>query len=70
MAGQTAIAKFLKSKGSTQNEAAELLGISIQSFSNKALGKFPFKQYEIKNLIQHYNMNASEVYDVFFGEGE
>lgn len=64
----TKIGSFLKSKGSSQNEAAELLGISVQSFSHKANGKRSFKQHEIKNLITHYNMSKDDIWNVFFGE--
>lgn len=64
----TKVGAFLKSKGSTQNEAAELLGISVQSFSGKVNNKQPFKLHEIKNLIQHYNMTKEDIWDVFFGE--
>lgn len=64
----TKIGSFLKSKGSTQNEAAGLLGISVQSFSNKVNRKQPFKQHEIKNLIQHYDMSKDDLWELFFGE--
>lgn len=65
MAGKTRIGQFLKSKGSTQGEAAELLGISRTSFSSKANGTFDFKASEIKKLAERYGMTACEIKDVF-----
>lgn len=64
----TKLGDFLKKRGSTQNEAAALLGISVASVSGKARGKTPFKQGEIKKLAEHYEMTDSELREVFFDE--
>lgn len=58
MAGRTKISQFLKSKGSSQKEAAEMLGITQCSFSQKANG---FTEREIEKLAEHYGANAEEI---------
>lgn len=64
----TKLGMFLKGRGSTQNEAAAVLGISVTSMSGKAQGKTPFKQGEIKKLADHYKMTDGELREVFFNE--
>lgn len=66
MAGQTKVGKYLKDKGDTQNDVARLLGISVQSLSNKATGRTDFKQSEIRKFAEHYGMSASEIMELFF----
>lgn len=61
MAGKTRIGQFLKAKGSSQNEAAKLLGISPCAFSLKANG---FSEEEVGKLAKHYKMTEEEVEDV------
>lgn len=56
---------FLKEKGITQNEAAELLGISVASVSAKARGKQDFKVKEIKKFMKAYDMEPVEIVNVF-----
>lgn len=62
----TRLRDFLRSRGSTQNEAAEILGISKTSLSGKAKGHVPFKQGEMKTLAEHYKMTDDELREVFF----
>lgn len=66
MAGKTKMGQFLKSKGSNQNEAAEVIGKSAITFSMKANGVSQFKQDEIKALIERYAMTTDEIMEVFF----
>lgn len=63
----TKIGRFLKSRGSSQLEAAEALGISSAAMSMKAKGKTSFKLDELRKLKEHYHMTGQEVLDVFFG---
>lgn len=65
MAGQTKIGRFLKSRGSSQNEAAKVIGVSVTTFSSKANGLTQFKQNEMKRLAEHYGMDAVEIKNVF-----
>lgn len=68
MAGKTRIGQLLKQKGATQGEAAKALGISMASFSGKANGRHQFKAGEIKKLAELYDMDATEIHNVFFQE--
>jgi DNA-binding XRE family transcriptional regulator len=52
--------------GHTQNDLAELLGITYQSVSIKMNGKKDFSQTEIYRIIQYYSLTAEEVMDIFF----
>ena len=61
----TKLKDFLRKRGSTQNEAASVLGISATSMSAKAQGKSPFKSGEMKKLVDHYQMTDAEVREVF-----
>ena len=63
---KTRIGDFLKSRGSSQNEAAEVLGISVASMSMKANGTTNFKLSELRKLKERYGMTGEEVIDVFF----
>ena len=65
---QTRIGRILKERGATQTEAADLLGISITSFSRKARGWNSFKMNEINNLIEHYGITKDELWYLFRGE--
>lgn len=61
----TRLKEFLKSRGVTQDEAAAALGISSTSLSSKANGKSPFKQSEIKKMVEVYEMTDGEIREVF-----
>lgn len=61
----TRLKEFLKGRGSTQDEAAAVLGISKTALSNKATGKSPFKQSEIKKMVEVYEMTDEEIREVF-----
>lgn len=52
--------------GHTQNDLAELLGITYQSVSIKLNRKKDFTQSEIFKIIQCYSLTAEEVMDIFF----
>ena len=59
--------KLVLSKfGLTQNDLAELLGITYQSVSIKLNGHKDFTQTEIFMMIQHFKLTAEEVIDIFF----
>lgn len=52
--------------GQTQNDLAELLGITYQSVSIKLNGHKDFTQTEIYKIINFYGLTADEVIDIFF----
>lgn len=56
----------LKRFGHTQNNLAELLGITYQSVSIKLNGHKDFTQTEIFKIIVMYNLTPEEVVDIFF----
>lgn len=58
--------KVLERYHHTQNDLAELLGITYQSVSIKLNGKKDFTQSEIYRIIQCYGLTADEVIDIFF----
>lgn len=62
MAGKTRISQFLKSKGSNQNEAARVIGVTPSTFSLKAKG---FTEEEKDKLAEHYGMTKRERRKVF-----
>lgn len=61
----TKLKDFLRKRGSTQNEAAGVLGISAAALSAKAQGKSPYKSGEMRKLAEHYQMTDAEVREVF-----
>lgn len=52
--------------GQTQNDLAELLGITYQSVSIKLNGHKDFTQTEIYKIIHFYGLTADEAMDIFF----
>jgi len=52
--------------GHTQNNLAELLGITYQSVSIKLNGHKDFTQTEIYKIAQFYELTADELMDIFF----
>lgn len=62
MAGKTKISQFLKTKGSNQGEAAQVIGVSESVFSIKAKG---FTDEEKGKLAAHYGMTDDEMSEVF-----
>ncbi len=55
-----------KSKGITQQQASDFVGISIRNYREKESGYLPFSQFEISRLITLFNLNAEEVLFYFF----
>ena len=60
------IKAVLKRYGHTQNDLAELLGITYQSVSIKLNGHKDFTQTEIFKIMTMYDLSAEEVADIFF----
>lgn len=56
------LAKF----GHTQNDLAEILGITYQSVSIKLNGHKDFTQSEIFKIMVCYELTPEEVVDIFF----
>ena len=53
-------------KGDTNSSLAQLLGISLQSVSNKLNENgSEFKQGEIAKIKEHYNLTADQVEAIF-----
>ena len=66
--------KLFKSKmmlfGDTIVSLADSLEIHRLTLAEKINGKSDFKQSEISFLIDHWNLTASEVVQIFFNEEE
>lgn len=56
--------------GQTQNDLAELLGISYQSVSIKLNGHKDFTQTEIFKIMVMFNLTPEEVVDIFFNKDD
>lgn len=54
--------------GQTQNDLAELLGITYQSVSIKLNGHKDFTQTEIFKIINFYSLTPEETMDIFFNK--
>lgn len=68
MALRDNIKKLLKSRGQSQNDLANLLGISYQSVSLKINNKSDFTYSELFVIVNAYELNPQEVYDIFFNK--
>lgn len=60
--------EVLERFGHTQNNLAELLGITYQSVSIKLNGKKDFTQSEIFKIIVCYELTPEQVVDIFFNK--
>ena len=60
----------LEKFGQTQNDLAELLGITYQSVSIKLNGHKDFTQTEIFKIINFFDLTAEEVMDIFFNKDD
>jgi len=58
--------KILAEYGHTQNDLAELLGITYQSISIKLNRKSEFTLAEVFKIVHAYNLTPEQVYDIFF----
>lgn len=57
---------LLKQYGQTQNDLAELLGITYQSLSIKMNGHSDFTQSEIYRIMAVYRLTPEQLVDIFF----
>ena len=55
-------------RGFTQEQIAEMLGMTIATFNYKVNNKREFKASEIKKLSEHLCLTAEEVNAIFFAE--
>lgn len=66
--------KLFKSKmvmfGDTIGSLAKSLNIHRLTLTEKMNGNYDFKQSEINFLINHWNLTANEVVQIFFNEVE
>lgn len=58
---KTVFGEYVKSKGTTQREIAERLGISEESVSNKANGATSWKLDEMRALYGMFGMEVIEL---------
>lgn len=60
--------KALKRQGITQNELAEILGLTYQTISIKMNGHKDFTQSEIRRIKKILSLTPEEVCDIFLSE--
>lgn len=51
-----------KNAGESQNDIANLLGISETSYRKRELGKLQFKMNEMFAIAKHYNKSIEEIF--------
>lgn len=51
-----------KKAGESQNDVANLLGISVTSYRDRELGKIQFKMNEMFLIAKHYNKAIEEIF--------
>lgn len=66
MSLKTNVKNLLKSRDQTQNDLANLLGISYQSVSLKLNRKSTFTHNELFVIVTAYKLTPQELYDTFF----
>lgn len=57
-----------KSRGLTQQEISDYIGISIRNYREKESGYLQFSQEEIAKLITLFSLNGDEVLFYFFNQ--
>ena len=60
--------KVLKENGVSQNELADMLGLTYQTISIKMNGHKDFTQSEIRGIKVIFGLSAIEIDDIFFTE--
>ncbi len=62
------VRKLLAKYGQTQNDLAQLLGVTYQSISIKLNGKSSFTLNEVRTIATIYGLGPQEVYDIFIDD--
>ena len=50
----------------TQDQVSDYIGLSMRHYREKESGKTPFTQIEIMKMIELFNLDAEEVYTLFY----
>ena len=61
---------LLKKNGITQNELADMLGLTYQTISIKMNGHKDFTQSEIRAIMTIFSLTPDELVDIFFYSAE
>lgn len=56
-----------KEYGKTQKELAEVIGISTNQYGRKERGEMAWHDYEMKILIDYYNVLPEIIFPTIFG---
>lgn len=65
MASNTKLGKFIEARGVTQAELADKMHISVPALSMKMNGKYPFKQHEMRKLMELFELSGEDVVELF-----
>ena len=50
----------------TQDQVGDYIGLSKRNYREKEIGNTPFTQIEIIRMVELFNLNADEVYTLFY----
>ncbi len=64
----TAVRVMMLANGETQQNLADLLGLSKQAVTLKLNGRRRFNLQEVRTILKHYNVSPDELYKIFFEE--
>lgn len=53
---------FRKEKGVSQKELADLIGVSVNTYSNKELGKREFKASEMFKIASYLSVEVTDIF--------
>lgn len=60
------LSETIREFGDTQNELAQMLGVTNSTLSWKIHGKAEFRQSEIKAIVDRYDLTGEEIKSMFF----
>ena len=65
----TSIKELRKSEHKTQKQISDQLGMSVRNYREKEGGKLPFTQLEMMKLINLFNLEKDDLFQIFFVNG-
>lgn len=61
-----AIRVLMLTRGETQQDIADLLGVSRQAVMLKLNGHRRFRLDEVRTILKHYEITPEQLYQIFF----
>lgn len=66
MTNNISLKEIRRSYELTQIQVSDFVGLSMRHYREKESGNIPFSQTEIMRMIELFNLDANEVYTLFF----